>query len=152
MKLITFFCIVSINLLISGCEKSEKVSFDDEQAILNISEEVMKASVLEDVPRLLSFLDKNTVLNVVKEGKDPYSYDYDSYGEYLLQVFSIIDGYQYVRSNEEFRMGESGKIFFEFDLNEEYEYSGETIKEYHSEVWEIRKVGGEYKILSILVK
>jgi len=128
-----------------------EISNSERQEILVLAKTISEASESKNVDGVLAGLTKDVLVEVGQSNSRPRSYDYQSYREYLGQVFPMISNYTYRRSNERFSKANSGEFVFEFDLFEGYVFNNKYVRGYHTERWNIRRAGSGLKAYRIII-
>lgn len=123
----------------------------ERQEILVLANAISEASESKDVKGVLSGLTQDVSIEVGQSNSRPRSYDYESYRDYLGQVFPLISNYTYRRSNERFSRLDNGELMFEFDLFEGYLFNNKYVRGNHTEQWTIRRTALGLKAYKITI-
>lgn len=128
-----------------------EISASERQEVLVLASAISEASESKNVDGVLAGLTQDVLIEVGQSNSRPRSYDYQSYREYLGQVFPMISNYTYRRSNERFSRLDKGELEFEFDLFEGYVFNNKYVRGNHTERWKIRRTASGLKAYKIVI-
>jgi|GEM_PF-4266662 len=150
MKLVKLM-ITTVMLMLLSQSILAVVSKYQKDQIIETADAISNASEKKDISGLMKQLTVDVVIEIGGSNKNPRSYTFQSYQQYLSKVFPLISDYKYRRFNESFISKHNGEYIYKFDLSEEYVFNNRKFKESHTEQWDLKYIGDSLRVYKIVI-
>jgi len=123
-------------LSLAGCGpdilESEKVE------IIRVADAVAKAQEDKNVKKMMSFLSRDVVITAPDANNKTMNLSYQSYKDYMTQVFPLVTDYKYTRSDDGVSKTKDNLYQLKTTVAEEFTVDSQKYKETTKQVWTLK--------------